>query len=207
MGRAGPNDQGDGGFAIHTIRSDATNGRIWHRSKLHVTEVDSIYSVSSADDVVQTTILGDLLLVKSGSTELCRSMIEKQCLSLGMPLWLSVVEKVMIHPAIGEDHVQLLLYDELCRQKKALLLSKRPLAITVYIQVTDAGSEQVACRKTVHEDVRLCLTVLHFSGNCLQHQQHLGFKRTFRVSEFILLFLPFLSFLHRFLDSYLDSFL
>ena len=60
------------------------------------------------------------------------------------------------------------------------------LAITVYIQVTDAGSEQVACRKTVHEDVRLRLTLLHFSDNCLQHQQHLGFKSTLRVSEFIL---------------------
>lgn len=58
--------------------------------------------------------------------------------------------------------------------------------IHVYIQVTDAGSDQVGARKLIAAELRTSLFTMHISSNCVQHQQHLGFKASLLISEYVL---------------------
>ena len=71
-----------GGFVLHSVRSDATNARVWHQEKLHVVDVSSAYYPAPADKspVSQESMyLGDLVVVPDGSGVTCRGMINNKC--------------------------------------------------------------------------------------------------------------------------------
>ena len=122
-----------GGFGLHNLRSDATNARIWHKRKLHAFEADSIYAISHGDGggadgddsdaasvskvaIYESIHLGDLQVVADGSAKGCRSMIIKQCQSVGVPIWGDAVRGLEIPLAPGA-HWPLHLLEELERQK------------------------------------------------------------------------------------------
>ena len=54
-----------GGYCVHTVRSDATSARIWHQEKLHMVEIKSVYHVApTANNQEQVNeYLGDILVV------------------------------------------------------------------------------------------------------------------------------------------------
>ena len=166
-----------GGYAWHVIRSDATNAKIWQRQKLHVCQVESFYSLQAADagEIEDTSLLADLMVVTSGTGVACRAMIRKQCRSTGMPLREDILKKVHTPPTPAEAQQRFTLVEYLRRQAAAVHPDQK-IALTTFLQITDAGSDQSLCRKLFSEELRRALLVLHISSNCLAHQNHLGFK-------------------------------
>ena len=173
-----------GGHAWHVIRSDATNAKIWQRQKLHVCQVESLYSLQAADagEIEDTSLLADLMVVTSGTGVACRAMIRKQCRSTGMPLWEEILKKVHTPPTPAEAQQRFTLVEDLRRQAAAVHPDKK-IGLTTFLQITDAGSDQSLCRKLISEELRHALLVLHISSNCLAHQNHLGFKASLNMSE------------------------
>ena len=59
----------------------------------------------------------------------------------------------------------------------------------IFVQTTDAGSDQAGARRIIASEVLACLCILHFQEDCLSHQNHLAWKRNVLVSESSLKFL------------------
>ena len=174
------------GFIVHSIRSDATNARIWQRQKLHVTEVASAYALSESE-VVETAMISDLQVRMAGTAALARSILIKQCKSVGMPIWNDVAKDhtAALSPEnIGAPAVPL--HVELRRQMAVLVPDGGKIVLTAYCQTTDAGSDQLGCRRQIGSELDLCRVVMHLHGNCMQHQYHLAFRLSVRMSEFVL---------------------
>ena len=77
---------------IHCSRGDATNAAVWQRSKLHVLEVDSLYSpplvhTLAWDAVLPTTtsrkMLSDLQVVGEKSGNTLHALVLQQVISTG----------------------------------------------------------------------------------------------------------------------------
>ena len=187
-----------GGVAIHAIRSDSTNGKIWHERKLHLAEFRSEYILSENEDgrvaasdpsLLQSSALGDVAIVPDGSGNTCRGMLQHQAGSVGCPGWAAEVQRLGEAPTVDDAGRNLpTLYGRLQHQH---VVDKRradapPRQVAAYIQCTDAGSEQLFSRRLICRETMPCLYVWHLDGNCFQHQQHLAFKRGLEVSEYVL---------------------
>ena len=80
-------------FALHQYRSDATNAHVWQSSKLHTTEVNSLFTTepvledTTVDDVINSReerrLLGDLQVVRNSTAEGTLGCIRKQLMSIG----------------------------------------------------------------------------------------------------------------------------
>ena len=99
-----------------------------------------------------------------------------------MPLWDDILKKVYTPPAPAEAQQRFTLVEDLRRQAAASH-PDRKIALTTYMQITDAGSDQALCRKLISGGLCHALLVLHVSSNCLAHQNHLGFKASLKLSE------------------------
>ena len=122
------------------------------------------------------------MVVTSGTGVACRAMIRKQCRSTGMPLWEGILKKVHTPPTPAEAQQRFTLVEDLRRQAAAVHPDQK-IALTTFLQITDAGSDQSLCRKLISEELRHALLVLHISSNCPAHQNHLGFKASLKMSE------------------------
>ena len=175
--------QEGGGFALHSVRSDATNARVWHQEKLHVVEISSTYYVSPLENPSpqESMYLGDLAVIPDGSGVTARGMIEKQMQSTGCPSWCAVLTKLGIAP-----DPDLPLEQRLKAQLQAFRGGGKKLIIELFVQTTDAGSEQVYQRELVARECSESVFVLAVSGNCMHHQQHLMYKSSLLVSTWAL---------------------
>ena len=141
-----------GGFGVHLIRSDATNAKVRHQSKLHVLEFSSRYVIPNSDDDMDATSLGDFLVVPDSSGATCRSLILQQLKSCGPPTWKREVDREKAQ--WGDDMKALPVTDRL---KPQFSQRSGPKTSSVFIQVTDHGPDQVKARKNA---ARECLDVL-----------------------------------------------
>ena len=101
--------------------------------------------------------------------------------STGCLDWRAALNKV------GEEpQPELPLEQRLRIQVDEFKASGQPLIIHLFVQTTDAGSEQVNQRERVARECSESAFDWPVSGNCMQHQQHLIYKSSLLVSSWAL---------------------
>ena len=179
---ADANLQVQGGIAVHGIRTDSTNARVWHQHKLHVAEIISTYQLNGYTEPLDTCYLGDLLCVYDASGLACRSMVLQQLTSMGCPTWVESIDKLGRAPC----GAGMTLPQRLKAQLRAHKDQGLERAHQMYVQTSDAGSEQLWLRRRVAIECADSLWVWAFAGNCLYHQSHIIYKCSLKVSEWAL---------------------
>jgi len=189
-----------GGFAIHSIMTDATNARLWHQQKVLVGEYASMYlfkpEASEGDAPCEGFFfkyLGDLQIQSDGTAKAVRRMMFNQARSIGFPFWTDAIRyhgqapRVDAGDAAGklEDR-----FEEQLRLKRAAIAASpstvNPLHVDAYCHSTDGGSDQRAARKLISAECMLCLFVWVLHGDCVNHQGHLCHKNGLKVTEWVL---------------------
>ena len=169
-------------FELHIMRGDATNAQVWQKQKLRCMELESIYMVepigvgSSWCDVWPKLrwkrILGDLQVVKCSTGAGCLSLIDKQAGSIGMPSIANSlasdvllplanvdadgdeepsVESVLPHIAVAEP-----IPETPADCSGRLDADDGPRVIHLFAICTDAGADESAARKSLHDRGARC---------------------------------------------------
>ena len=173
-----------GGYAIHLVRADATNAKMWHQCKAMLAEYQSLYCFDTDDhagieSTYESNYMGDIQIVHDASGIGCRAMILHMCRSIGFPTWVAAVQR---H---GEVSAAETLEKAFEHQLDQLQSSGRERQIEVYLWTTDHGPDQVKCRRLAREETSACLFVFTMDSDCLNHAGHNGVKTCLKCTEWI----------------------
>ena len=153
--------QTHGGFVVHVVRSDVTNGKVWHVCKLHLAEFNSVYVLEDGDDgpaipadasLLETSVLGDVLVVPDGSGATCRGMFGKQAGSVGCPAWKDEAQRLGIAPVDRDAGTPFATLRARLRHQHSRESATRAVThqIVAYVQCTET-------RLLSDKPLRLCL--------------------------------------------------
>ena len=161
------------GQGIHQIiaiawSSDATNAAVWRKSKVHTTEIYAKY----IEDVnmLKTASLGecarslftvcDLQRVLSGTTESTYSLLRKQLLSAGCPLWPEVFPKDLSEALSFETH-----WPQMVKNAQD---SKSSLT-RIFMYTADGGPDQQKFKRALETSSLNSLDCLFLAFPCVLH--------------------------------------
>ena len=145
-------------MAIHCVRGDATNARVFNNSKVHNLDCESLILAASlephADAFQQSHNWADLQIVSDGSAKGTRMLILKQLMSMGVQTWCQVANAA-------------------CKQHEFHL----------YIMVSDGGPDQLACKKMAENDVAHQPNCAIWKVTCLMHAGQLNYRTGFNIID------------------------
>ena len=146
-------------FALHCIRSDATNKSIWQKCKLHTVLTASRYVLETENgfETHEQEHLTDILVAESGSGVSTHALVKKQIGSVWLPTWTESAAKL----------------SEVCTGSQP-----RSVRVVMYLRCTDAGSDQIKYRSIAKLETAQCPHLIDFDINCFGHQYHLMSQRS-----------------------------